>query len=1074
MMKIRLFGLMISMFCSSYLMAQSSVSGTVKDSSGEPLVGVTVQEKGTTNGTITDLDGKYSLTVSSGDVVLVFSSVGFAAQEVALGGRTSVSVSMKEDVTELGEVIVSALGFKEEKDKLGSTSSVVNSSDMVRSGEAGLINGLAGKAAGVRVARSNGDPGAGTSIQIRGFNTIGGDSQPLIIVDGVPINNASENGFAGSSSGDTSQQSRLNDINQNDVESVTVLKGASAAALWGSRAANGVIVITTKKGKAGDKVNISFSSTYSVDEINRKFPTQTKFGQGSNGRYAMDATNSWGDKISEREGGADIQNTASGTYFEALDGTKYYAIAAGTAAEPHGGKRDKTIYSQSNFDQVFQKGHFLDNNLSISGGNDKSQFYFSIGDLNQEGIIRTSDYRRTTVRLNNDYYFNDWLSMSTKATYAKTHSNRTQQSSNTRGVLLGLLRQPADFDMTDYKGTYYNSGSSSPNAHRAYRRNLGSSAPAYNNPLWTLYEQDSPSDVDRFVMASELNIIPTSWLTITSRVGADMYTDRRETFFPVNTAGQVSYEEEVIRNREMNYDAIARMVKDLSSNIKGSLTVGFNVNDRQRTNDYVLAQNPLINTDLRNFANYTDFQPENTKRFIRSNRLYATAGIDIGNQVFVNVSGVSERASSIKGGFFYPSSDIAWQFTKMEALKNISFLSFGKLRASYGQVGVQPAAHRFNTTYETFSYNTYDDGLNGLYFGGGFRLNDDKGNDKLKPEIKTEFEIGADLRLFNDKLAFGITYYSNEITDMLLDVALAQTTGFNNIYDNAGTMENKGIEFDFDYSVLKEENYWVNLYGNYNRNRNKVTDLSGTSVVSLTTQSIQAVAVVGHPLSSLYGTKAERDEDGKLVLDANGFPIISSEQGIIGDPNPDWRGGLGIRAGYKNLTLNVLFETYQGADYADRTRFVLYAFGTHADVGKEVTLTQDLVNSAGTTFTAGTTVRGNIEDFGAGPVLKDERWYTTLGGGLGGSAINEFAIADGSWTRLRELSLTYSLKKDWVSKLKLSSVDLTLTGRNLFLWSDIKGIDPEINQSGVDNGFGIDYFTNPSTKSYLFSIRINY
>ena len=1054
-------------------MAQRTVTGKVTDQSGEPLVGATIIEQGTSNGTVTDIDGNFSLQVQD-NAVLVFSSIGFGTIVETVGSRTNITIKMKEDVTQLGEVIVSALGFEEEKDKLGSTASAISSSDMVRSGEAGLINSLAGKASGVRIARSNGDPGAGTNIQIRGFNTIGGASQPLVIVDGIPINNASENGFAGSSSGDTSQQSRLNDINQNDVESVSVLKGASAAALWGSRAANGVIVITTKKGKSGDKVNISFSTTYSSDIINRKFPTQTTFGQGSGGVFDFDATNSWGDKIAERAGGADVQTGTN--YFEALDGTVYYAVPDGTDPEtdPHGGKRDNRIYTDSNFDQVFQTGHFLDKNLSISGGNDKSTFYFSIGDLKQEGIIRESDYRRTTVRLNNDYYFNDWISMSTKATYARTNSNRIQQSSNTRGVLLGLLRQPADFDMTDYKGTYYTATTSSPNAHRAYRRGLGNSAPPYNNPLWTLYEQDSPSEVDRYVISSELTINPTPWLSLINRVGMDAYADRRETFFPINTSGQVSYEEEVIRNREMNYDAIARASQKLSSSINGSMTLGFNINDRQRTNDYVIAQNPLVDTDLRNFQNYTDFQPENSKRFIRSNRVYFSGGLDFSDQVFVNFSGVSERASSIRGSFFYPSVDVAWQFTKLSSLSNVSFLSFGKLRASYGQVGVQPAPHRFQTTYETFSYNAYDEGLNGLYFGGGYRLNDDKGNEDLKPEIKTEFEIGTDLRLFQDKLSLGVTYYSNEITDLLLDVSLAPSIGFNNIYSNAGTMENKGIEMDFDYNVLSSNDFNFNIYGNYNRNRNLVTDLSGTSVLELTTQSIRAVAMVGHPMSSLFGTKAERDENGDLVLDANGFPMLSSEQGIIGDPNPDWRGGLGFRAGYKNLRLNVLFETFQGADYADRTRFVLYAFGTHADVGNEVTLTEDVVNSAGVTFPAGTTVRGNLKDFGGGTVLQDEKWYTTLGGGLGGSAINEFAVADGSWTRLREVSLTYSLPKSIVSKAKLSSVDITLTGRNLILWSDIKGIDPEINQSGVDNAYGIDYFTNPSTKSYLFSILINY
>ncbi|HCR55122.1 MAG TPA: SusC/RagA family TonB-linked outer membrane protein, partial [Cytophagales bacterium] len=456
------------------------------------------------------------------------------------------------------------------------------------------------------------------------------------------------------------------------------------------------------------------------------------------------------------------------------------------------------------------------------------------------------------------------------------------------------------------------------------------------------------------------------------------------------------------------------------------------------------------------------------------NRLYSVLAFDFYDQLFLNVNGTQEAASTIAGTFFYPAADVAWQFTQLPSLTNNSILSFGKLRLAYGQVGVEPQPYRDRTTFEGFSYNAYDDGLDPLLYGGGFRYNDDKGNPNLKPEVKTEFEIGTDLRLFNDKLGIGFTYYSNEIKDLLFEVGLAPSGGFNSVYANAGTMTNKGVELDANYTIFKNRDWQVNLYGNFNNNRNLVTDLKGTESIELTTQSISSRAVQGHALGSFWSTRAQRNADGSFVLDANGFPQIDNDQGVVGDPNPDWRGGLGFSTSFKGLSLNVLFETFQGGDYADRTRFVLYQFGTHADVGNEVTLTQDLRNSAGVVFPAGTTVRGNIEDFGAGPVLKDERWYTSLGGGLGGSAINEFAISDGSWTRLREISLQYKLNNEWVKRMKLTSVDLGITGRNLVLWTKVQGIDPEINQSGVDSGFGIDYFTNPSTRSWLFSIKVNY
>jgi hypothetical protein len=360
-------------------------------------------------------------------------------------------------------------------------------------------------------------------------------------------------------------------------------------------------------------------------------------------------------------------------------------------------------------------------------------------------------------------------------------------------------------------------------------------------------------------------------------------------------------------------------------------------------------------------------------------------------------------------------------------------------------------------------------------FGGGFRLNDDQGNNVLRPEIKTEMELGTDLRFFKDRLSLGLTYYKNEIKDILLAVNLSPSSGYLSKYANAGRMENRGLEIDLGYKILSQTNYGLELYGNWNNNRNKVLDLAGAERVALTDQSITSNAIVGQPLGILFSSKALRNDDGSLALDANGFPRLAPQQGIIGDPNPDWRGGLGLRGNYKKLNFNVLFETFQGGDFAERTRFVLNAFGTYGDTGNEVTLTKDTKNSQGKVFPAGTTLRGNLFDYGAGEVLLDENWYNTLGGGLGGSAINEFSITDGSWTRLREVSLGYNLGGAKFKKAtKFDSVDLSVSGRNLFIWTKVKGIDPEVNQSGVDNGFGIEYFTNPSTRSWVFTAKFNF
>ncbi len=1051
--------------------AQTTIQGKVTDENSEPLPGVSVLAKGTNVGTTTDGTGAYTLTVPQGTTQLVFSFIGYTSLSEDIGNRQQINVSLAQESTQLQEVVVNALGFKTQKDRAGSTSSSVSSTAIKTSGEASILNSLAGKASGVKIVRSNGDPGAGTNIQIRGANTIGGSSQPLIIVDGVPISNDNLYGSGSSRSGGVSQQSRLNDLNPEDVESVQVLKGASAAALWGSRAANGVLVITTKQGKLNQRMKVSYATTYSLDEINRKHPLQTTWGQGTAGRYSPTSANSWGDKISARPGGEDVVTT-TGEYFQADNGDKIYPIRT---------KNSQEVFVDQNFNDVFQKGNFLDHNLTISGGSGKTTNYFSLGYLGQEGIVKNSTYDRLTVRFNNQTFFNNYVNLTTKANYIYTNANRVQQNSNTAGLYLGLLRTPPDFENASYKGTYFNNaGVAFPNRQRSYRRYLGNNInPVYNNPLWTTDEQKGTTTVNRFNANTNLNINPISWLQLDLRGGVDTYVDKRVYFSPIGSASFVNgrLDNEDFTNTEINLDAIARLdfPNLIPDKVGLNATVGYNINDRNRKVLYAATSNFLVNSQLQTFTNgIAPFEVSNNTNHIRSNRLYSILSFDFLNQVFLNLSGTQEAASTIQGTYFYPSMDLAWQFTDLPNVKG-NILSFGKLRLAYGQVGVQPSAYRFGTTYETFTYSTYDDALDINEFGGGFRLNDDQGNPNLKPEIKTEFEIGTDLRFFKDRLTLGATYYQNEIRDILLAVNQSPSSGFLSKYANAGRMENKGLEVDLSYQLLRNNDYGLDLYGNYNNNRNKVLDLAGVDRVDLTNQSITSNAIVGQPLGILFGSRAARNPDGSLVLDENGFPKLDPQQGIIGNPNPDWRGGFGIRGFFKKVNFNVLFETYQGGDFAERTRFVLNSFGTYTDTEDEVTLTKDLKNAAGKIFPAGSVVRGNIGNYGGGDVLLDEQWYTTLGGGLGGSAINEFSINDGSWTRLREVSLGYSISGEKFRKAtKLSSIDLSFSGRNLVLWTKIKGIDPEVNQSGVDNGFGIEYFTNPSTRSWVFSMKINY
>ena len=1060
------------LFSSLVLFGQGGISGVVLDENGGPLPGANVVIENTSTGVSTDFDGNFTINANSGQV-LVISYIGYNSEYITVGNQDSITVSLQLD-NELEEVVVTALGFAAVRDQQGSTSSVIATDDVIRSAEPTVVNALSGKASGVRITRSNGDPGAGSTIRIRGANTIDGSIQPLIIVDGVPMDNttsyAGGNNITGSNGGVT-QGSRLNDINPNDIESVQVLKGASAGALYGSKAANGVVVITTKKGSRGE-AKITFKSSYSFDEISERIPMQDTWGQGRSGVFGTNRAESWGDWIPGRSGSMDTYK--SGAFFTAENGTVYKAIDD---------KNSTQTYVDENFDSVFGTGHALQNDLTISGGGDNSTYFFSLGHLDQDGMIKNATYERTNARLNYEAKLNDKITLSSKMAYTFTKSNRIQQSSNVSGLMLGLLRTPPDFDGRDYKGTYTSSGGTEyVNRGRSYRKPIGqSSNQSYTNPLWTVNEQTSLTKVNRITVTPQLTIKPTNWFSIITRGNVDVADDKRTYFFPVGDASSRAngqFQEDVLDIRNSSLDIIGKANFDLADNINLTATAGWSYNDRKYNRISGNITGFLVNSSKQTTALNTSSEAssfDNYRSFRRSNRGYGVLNLDVANELFLNVSGALESASTIDGSFFYPAADVAWVVT--ESAIQSDAISFAKLRGSWGQVGVQPSAHKFETLAEGgFGYSTYSDPLDSNLFGGGFRLDNNLGNPNLEPEIKTEWEIGADLRFLDDRMSLSFTYYDNIIEGILLDVTLSPSSGYATQYGNYGEMTNIGMEIDWGYDIIDEADFGLSTAINWSRNDNEVTDLYGTETINLSPgASVSSRAIVGHPLGTLYGTGSKTNPDGSLDLNSNGFPQITSSPIVLGDPNPDWRAGVSMNMRYKKWRLNAVLEHSHGGEFSPRTLWVLNRFGTTAETANRLTLDQPLVNYRGNTIAAGTTVRGNIKDFGGGPVLLDENWYRTgIGGGFGDNQAYNFSIADATWTKLRDLSLSYIWDDSRIKSLGLSDVILTFTGRDLININEVDGIDPEINTKGVSVAQGVEYFTNPQTKGFLFSLTINY
>ena len=1086
--------LMSLLLCVQITFAQGTISGNITDDEGVPLPGATVLVVGTNVGTTSDFDGNFSIQANQGDV-LSFSFVGYQTLNQEVTNQDQISISLVAS-NELDEVVLTALGIEKKKDDDLSGTSVVEVDQLQRSGETGVLQGLSGKASGVQITRNSGDPGSGAYIQIRGQNTINGDNSPLIVLDGAPISNAN---IGGNTAG-VVQQSRLNDINPEDIESVSVIKGAAAAALYGTGAANGVLVINTKRGSKESKGwSFNVKTSLSVDRVNREWDKQDTWGQGYDGiwygepgiGYFVENTGfSFGDEIALRPGGNDTYDLTGG-YFETPDGRQIGPIVD---------KNSKNTYNQENRDAIFGDGYTWETNASFSFKGDRSSTFISISNLDQDGILKgASDYVRNTLKLNNDTDLTDKLKVKLSSTYSTSESNRVQTGSNLNGLYLGYLRTSPDFDIRDYKGTNYRISdgvtSVTPNSHRSYRRATGSyrtfnnetgsfsyAAPTYNNPLWTINEQKNLNTVDRIVFSPELNYDIADNIKIIARYSIDFFQDNRTDYWPAGSAGDGSnglWGEDRITNKINNFNLFALGNTSITDQISLDYTVGYQATEESYRR-LSAGETNFTNPDqvYLNTGNTTseNSNPDSYNALTRQNGGYAVLDFTIYDNILLQVSGRAETLSTLPGAgvIFYPSGSLGYKLTD---LINSDAVDFAKVRVSYGEVGIGANPYATSTVYGPGGiFSSWGDGLGGYLYGNPFTQSASRGNPNLKEERKSETEFGFDLRLFDNAITLNATYYQNETKDGIIALPIPGSSGFTTTLQNAAVITNKGLEFDVTARILRTNDFGISVNANYTQNRNLVVDLKGSaySILNGFTSTSSGIAE-GFPFAVLRSGVYETDASGNYVLNANGFPNAAAEKEIgVGDPNADFRAGFGINIYYKNLSLTSVIETSQGNDVWNGTFGVLNYFGIHQDTAiKTVNDTgATIVNSAGTEIPAGATFRGYLEDFGGGPVAVDSEWWTTNGGGFGD--VGEPFIMDGSWIKMREVSLSYNFTEAFVKDLGLTNLSLSVSGRNLFLWSAIDGFDPENNLTGASRGRGLEYFSNPGTSSFLTTLRLQF
>lgn len=1067
----------------------TTISGRVTSEAGAPLASVSVFIEGLNVGTLTRDDGRYSFVVpaarvSGQTVTLTARLIGFRAHSVQLvlrPGALTQDFTLEANPLRLGEVVVTGAGTQTTREKLGNVINTVDSSLIRRANETNVVSALAGKAPNVEVRTQSGEPGASAYIRIRGPKTIQGTSQPLFVVDGMPIDNTTD--ATSGNTGSTAVANRASDLNPDDIESVEVLKGAAAAAIYGARAAQGVILITTKSGHSGE-TRYSLRSTTTIDDVNRDIPTQRSFGQGT-------------ENITPICGGIDCSMPLRSWGPQLPPGTRTY----------------------DHFNEMFRTGNTFDNNLSISGGNDRTTFYLSAGRVNQDGVIvgKNSFYDKTTVRVKASHRLLDRLNVGGNVAYTDVTGQFTEKGSNISGLLLGALRTPPEFNNLPYLAAN--------GQHRSYAfPNPGPDATlesrTFDNPFFVVNEDRSRQELNRVIGNLNVDWTPADWLTVRENLGGDYYADWRLEAFAVMSSAQPdgSVRRRDIVNYQLDHNLTVAAQKTFSPNFAGTLTLGQNLNARRYRNVTVdgitlIAPQPFA------IGNTVAWTPDEFRSTIHTESYFGQATADLFNQLYLTAAlrndGFSTFGASERRHWF-PKVSGAWTFTNaLGNTEQTGLLSYGKLRASWGEAGREPNVYQ--TITALFSGSISDSWgpfvLTNQHGQGGLASSFSRGNSHLKPEVTREVEVGADLGLFDQRVDAGITYYDDLSRDVILQVPVPVSTGYLTALANAARISNKGWEATLNYRPITTAKMSWEIGLQWARNRNEVLDLAGAEYIDLPTggyfTGARASATKGQPLGAIRGQDFVRCGRGEIVngikidstagycqgapkgalyIAANGRPVLGAADRVIGDPNPDWTGSIRTSFRYGKWQFSALIDHKHGGDVWNGTRGALYSYGTHRDTElrtKTVTFGKDFYPGPVAGPGAGTPVDfasrvSNPTDpcldpaTGAGDCRTlGEVWFNGLGGGFGGPA-SQF-IEDGTFTKLREVSIGYTWDSPWVrNALGLSSVDLRIAGRNLAIWTNYNGIDPEANLAGAEVLIqGIDYFNNPMTRSLVFTIGLN-
>lgn len=1087
--------------------SQRVISGTITDAAGQALIGANVIAKeATAIGTITDVDGNFSLKVPAEVTALVISYAGYETQEVVLGASNSVNVSLSEGKL-LDEVVVTALGISRSDKALGFQIDKVSSETIGRANAVNAIDALSGTVAGLQINSAAGTAGAATRMVIRGTTNLNGNNEALLVVDGIRISNAENHSER--SLGGVAVSNRAVDLNPNDIESVSVLKGAAASALYGVDAANGVILITTKKGKKGQSATVEYGVTYGLDEVNRFHNLQNKFSQGAGGRYqapAPGALRSWGAAIDTlRYDGATTNRFDKNGNIVGMSNPN-----AKTNVVPY-----------DNLQNAFTTGITQSHNLSFLGGTDVLGFRIGAGYTDQSGVIPNNTFKRFNLSTGtNSSFYNDKLKISTFINYSNSKGSRIQQGSNTSGLLLGLLRTPITFDNTNGLSEPWNNVESyefGDGTQRNYAAGAG-----FDNPYWVMNNSPFRDQTNRILGNINASYKFSNWVTLGTILGTDVYADNRFQGFERGsrtvTGGRV-FEDNY---NYSNLDAYLQLSggDKISDKVSLNYLVGTNLFNEEQKQNFTQGDN-LALLDYLHIANAaavsTIVNTTKTKRVGFFGQL--EAGYDswlyltlTGRQDYLsNLINPSKVFSAGDISVFYPSASLG---IVLSDLVNVKFFDFVKLRASYAQVGGgAPAAYLTSTnflapTFNAGTVNDFNDGwTNGIGFPflgvSGFKLDAVQGAFNLVPSLTKELEAGLDLRFWNNRVNLDIAGYDRKSDDQILVVPVASSSGFQRAVLNSGSLSTRGLDLDIGIDVIQTKSVNLNINGTFSTWKTYVESLAegvqnqyldgftGSSVYNLAPETdadgnitkkyeygqiwggawLRTNSVVDG--NHVYDATKPYDPNGQLIIESNptkagfGYPIADPTNQVIGNPNPDFIAGIGADLTINKFQFNVLFDWRQGGDMWNGTKGALVNYGTHK-ITEERGSSIVFPGVGGTLTESGFVVSNQLNNVNA---TLSEAWYRGNGGGFG--AVSEHFVEDASSFRIRNIGMSYDFGSLFNKGLK--NLVFGVSANNILLWSPYDGIDPISSLVGSNsNGQGLDYFNNPATRSLIFKLNAKF